>query len=149
MFRTLSALLLLAAWSCSPKPAENEKAIENSEDLCYVFISGKDSIRMNIQVVNDIFEGSMSYKMFEKDGSRGDIKGLIQGDTLIGEYHFHSEGMESWREMMFLKNGESLVEGIGPQDEQGSKMRFADRTQVTFTGMVLQPIDCGDEQPAQ
>lgn len=64
---------------------------------------GKDSIFLQLHIDNNIVNGDLEYKRFEKDRNKGTIKGMFRGDTLFADYTFMSEGVMSVREVMFLK----------------------------------------------
>ena len=66
----------------------------------------------------------------------------MYGDTLLAEYIFKSEGITSIREVAFLKQDDSFVEGYGDVEEQYGKMVFKNRSALSFTGKVLHKVDC-------
>lgn len=108
---------------------------------CYINVSGKDSLLLSYEDNLGTITGKMNYKNFEKDSSKGDISGLMNGDTLKVVYTFEAEGTTSNREIWFLKKDKNLVEGIGNYDESGEN--YADGKSVKFEkGAILTPVDC-------
>lgn len=108
--------------------------------LCYEGEMDKDSIFLSYEDNLGTVTGKLRYKHFQKDDNNGDISGLMSGDTLKLNYSFVSEGMNSDREIWFLKKGTELVEAIGKYDETGTT--YQNPKNITFTGMILQPTDC-------
>ena len=125
--------------------------IKDNEDLstepiltnCYAVISEKDSAFLSYEDNLGTITGKLHYKNYEKDSSKGDFSGLMNGDTLKVTYTFQSEGSTSNREIWFLKNGDELLEGIGKYDEKGEI--YADGKTVTFeNGHTFKSTDCKD-----
>lgn len=73
-------------------------------------------------------------------------KGLtleIEGDTIIAEYDFNSEGARSIREIVFLKKDGKLYEGFGDVETKGTKVVFKNRAALKFDGgLVFDPTAC-------
>jgi len=108
---------------------------------CFTAVSGKDSLFLSYEDNLGTITGKMNYKNFEKDSSKGDISGLINGDTLKVTYTFEAEGTTSSREIWFLKKNKELIEGIGKYDESGEN--YSDGKSVKFEGgNTLKPTDC-------
>ncbi len=135
--------------SCNntPKQAEgNDKSITKIQAKnCYTYTSDKDSVFMDITVEEDLVNGNLVYKLFQKDQNKGTIQGIIKGDTLIATYKFRSEGTESLREVAFLKKGNTFVEGFGEVEENNGGMVFKNTASLNFNSIIiLQPTkgDC-------
>src|SRR5689334_6162783 len=69
---------------------------------CYQGIKGLDTFQLNLESFKNVITGRLSYLFHEKDRSTGEIKGIMQGDTLIADYTFNAEGTTSVREVAFL-----------------------------------------------
>lgn len=95
---------------------------------------------MKLSFTGEAVKGDLTYKLYEKDKNFGTIDGVLRGDTIIGTYKFSSEGKISEREVAFLKQGEDLVEGFAPMNDNGT--RFKNEADLDFTGIVLQSDDC-------
>lgn len=108
---------------------------------CFVGNSGKDSLFLSYEDNLGTITGKIKYKNAEKDGSHGDLSGLIDGDTLKVTYTFQSEGKTSDREVWFLKKGNELIEGIGAHDASGEA--YSQTKSVKFSGgYTLKTADC-------
>jgi hypothetical protein len=141
------AVILTAGCQRKPEAATvTETVVEEPVSMtsgeCYLVVIGKDSIIMQIDVENNSVTGHLHYRFQEKDKSGGTLFGNLRGDTLIADYKFMSEGMESEREVAFLKSGEGFVEGYGDIEEQGSRMVFKDIRTLKFDGQQMQRADC-------
>ena len=79
----------------------------------------------------------MTYDYYQKDKSKGTIKGQLKCDTLFADYTFMSEGVESVREVVFIKIANGWVEGYGEIDDKDGKVTFKDRSKITFDNNVV------------
>ncbi|MCF2488356.1 hypothetical protein [Dyadobacter sp. CY347] len=133
--------------SCTKKESEttstNETAAQPSSE-CYAYATGKDSAFLHVDVTSDsIVTGELEYTLFEKDKNQGKIEGKINGDTLLASYKFMSEGVESTREVVFLKKDGDWVEGFGPVEEKDGSVMFSDRSKLDFTkGLTFKNAGC-------
>jgi hypothetical protein len=92
-----------------------------------------------------VITGSLVYNYYEKDKNSGTIKGNMYGDTLIADYIFNSEGITSTREVAFLKQQSAFIEGYGDMQEEGDKMVFKNRSNLSFSGKPLRMVNCKEE----
>lgn len=157
----LACLVIFAALSCEKKSTEttdlettakdsvvvaetNEPVESSTLQSCYVGVTGKDSVFISLEDNLGTYIGKMHYKNFEKDSSIGDISGTQNGDTLKLSYNFESEGMQSEREIYFLKKDGNLIEGIGDHKVEGDKDQYANPAKLKYEGHTLKPVDCKD-----
>jgi hypothetical protein len=81
-------------------PDASEKIVveEQVSDECYSGSIKKDTILMNLTIKgNEVTNGKLSYKFYEKDKNQGTLVGELKGDTLFADYTFMSEGVSSVR----------------------------------------------------
>lgn len=143
-------LTLLVAAACnnaaSDKPAPDSPAVVKtgeSPNRCYAYLSDKDTVRLQLSVDGKNVTGDLSYHLYEKDANNGTIRGYMSGDTLVADYTFTSEGMESVRELRFLKSDDIMIEGIGEMEETGGKMVYKTPGSIRYMGgMVLRKGSC-------
>ena len=140
-------LLVSACNSNSTEPAITPVAAEEKkiapEHSCYVYTSAKDTVNLHLQISGNIVTGDLAYNYFEKDKNTGTIQGSIKGDTLYAEYKFMSEGVESTREVVFLKKENDFVEGYGEAEEKNGKMIFKNTRSLNFNNnLILKKVAC-------
>jgi len=136
-------LSLVILVGCNSKGfVKEEPKAASAAQTCFVYRNDKDTVRMILTFDNQSVVGELTYNIFEKDGNTGSIRGTVVGDTILATYSFKSEGVKSERDVAFLKKGSSLVEGFAPMDESGR--HFANRAELDFTGIVLNPTNCYD-----
>ncbi|HEX6226893.1 MAG TPA: hypothetical protein VFZ52_20890 [Chryseolinea sp.] len=137
-------MTVIAMSGCGTASRTEEKLeIKSSASIeCYGHYTDKDSVFMKVAYAGDGVTGDIIYKLFEKDKNVGDFEGTLHGDTIFAVYNFVSEGQASTREIVFLKQGNTLVEGFAAMDESGT--RFKNRETVDFAGIVLQSEGCLD-----
>ncbi len=110
---------------------------------CYSMLNSADTVYMSIYKRDTLVEGSLTYKYSGKDKNDGSINGVMRGDTLIAEYSFISEGINSLREVVFVKKGNAFVEGFGDVEDDRGKMVFKNTSALTFDDKFkLQATDC-------
>ena len=147
----LLALLLLLGCKKEVDPLEELKipAPENPfSEVCYQGVQEKDTISMTlISKGNQLQYGKLSYNYYEKDKNEGTLVGAFHGDTLVGKYSFHSEGILSVREVIFLKQGNSYIEGFGPVvDDHKGTLTFKDRKAIAFNAALpLVEVPCKEQ----
>lgn len=141
----------ITAFSCKKEAAEStdlpltieEPQASGPLQRCFLYTSGKDSIRLAIIDHNNHASGRLEFKMFEKDNSDGTISGTFIGDTLFADYTFRAEGTKSVREMVFLRRQNQLIVGTGTLEEKGDKQIFSDPSSISFeSGVVLKAVAC-------
>jgi len=110
---------------------------------CYIGSIGKDTIVLKTERFPNVVTGILEYKFYEKDQSKGEFDGKMNGDTLIAEYTFSSEGTKSVRQVAFLLQGELALEGFGEMEERNGKMVFKDINEIKFDGTLkLYKTEC-------
>ncbi len=120
----------------------NKTAVEPETTMatgktCYQYIKGKDNAKLSLKIDGKMASGDLAYSWFQKDKNTGTIAGKMYGDTLVANYIFTSEGTRSVREVVFLKKGDKLLEGIGEVTLDGDKTLFMDRSRLTFGESVV------------
>lgn len=111
---------------------------------CYSAIIKKDTISLSLTVKDSsLEEGELHYNFFEKDKNHGTLTGTFKGDTLFADYTFMSEGKSSVREVVFLKKGNTFIEGYGDVEEKDNKTVFKDKKKLSFDSKVaLSKMHC-------
>ncbi len=128
-----------------PAAASEKMVVEELESKeCYRAILKKDTISLTLNIKNgQLSSGNLSY-FYEKDKNEGTLAGEMKGDTLYADYTFMSEGTSSVREVVFLKKGDSYIEGFGDViDDNKGKVTFKDKKELKFDeNIVLSKVDC-------
>ena len=146
------AIICGALFSCKNAEKSSSANEINSDALpippkeiteCYQYIRSKDTVQATLVIAGVVVSGDLDYKLFGKDKNSGKINGSMRGDTLIANYTFNSEGMESVREVAFLKINKTLIEGYGASELKNGKMVFKEIKKLNFaSGVVLNQIPC-------
>lgn len=110
---------------------------------CYSFNNGKDSIAMSIEIENNKAKGDLKFDYYEKDSNTGKFVGILNGDTLWANYTFISEGIESNREIVFLKQGDMWIQGYGEIMEKNNAFAFVNHEDIRFdNNFALEKVEC-------
>lgn len=149
-YNYLIAIVTILFTACQNRTNEldNEIAIDKnivnvSDVQCYAYIKNRDTANLSFTTTNGIIVGELSYQLYEKDSNEGIIEGEMKGDTLILDYTFNSEGIESERQVVILRKGNQLFEGYGDMEEKKGKLIFKDVSSLNFKGgIVFNKIDC-------
>ncbi len=145
MKKIVALVFAVCALSCDQKKEteieseeidlKNEQPVVDSARECFLWTKGKDSITMEYTRKANNVSGKLRYAWFEKDKNDGTFVGVFDGDTLRADYTFQSEGMTSVREIVFVRNGEKLLQGNGEMTEKDNKVVFVDR-KLDFTNTI-------------
>jgi hypothetical protein len=112
---------------------------------CYFSTTGKDTVKLKVEVFPNVVTGRLSYNLYQKDSNKGEFEGYLHGDTLLADYKFMSEGKLSTRQVIFLIKDNIATEGYGDMEEKDGKMVFKNTNDITFgKGLVLRKVDCGE-----
>lgn len=109
----------------------------NDSVYCYQYINNRDTATLSFKQDGKNVSGSLGYNLYEKDRNAGTISGLAKGDTIIADYTFQSEGKKSVREVVWLRKGETLVEGFGDVADSNGKTKFKDINKLSFGDAMI------------
>lgn len=87
-----------------------EAGTENTIAGCYHKISGRDTAKLSLIVDDGKVNGTLEYRIYEKDKNDGVITGILQDNILRATYEFQSEGVKSTRDVVFKLMGEQAYE---------------------------------------
>jgi hypothetical protein len=91
----------------------------------------------------DFITGLLVYNIYQKDKNTGTIQGSMQGDLLVADYSFNSEGVNSVRQVVFKKLGKVFEEGMGEMKEYDNKIIFTNIDSLHFNdSIVLKEFQC-------
>lgn len=108
---------------------------------CYFYNANGSEINLQLQYDGNKVSGTLNYALAEKDSNKGTIKGKVENNTLIADYTFYSEGIQSTRQVAFQFKDEKVIEGYGEMTEDGTQ--FKDVTQLSFdSNAPLTKTDC-------
>ena len=143
MIKASLCLIPLVLFACDEtgSPVGTDGVIPSAS--CYTYASPRDTVRLSITDLQGNTLGTLRYALAEKDRNTGTFEGEWSGDTLYANYTFQSEGVESEREVAFLRRGNHLTEGYGPVNSEGTG--FAARNKLNFPGQIeLTRTECDD-----
>ena len=142
-FIAVASLASCSDGSTKNPPGAAENATDSTTAYCYSSTRNRDTVLLHINISGEKVQGELEYNLYEKDRNKGTLEGVLKGDTLIADYKFLSEGVESVREVAFLKKGNDLIEGFGEAEEKKGKIMFKDIRALNFdNSFILQKVDC-------
>lgn len=137
--------------SCNNHSAQNNHetvaadTMQITETNCYEYINANDTIDLKIKNDGGAVTGTLVYNLYQKDKNKGTIKGSMEGDILIAEYSFMSEGVMSTRQVAFKKENNFMAEGYGPMIEKDNKMIFSNADSLSYNNSIkLTGINCSE-----
>ncbi|MDB5019280.1 MAG: hypothetical protein JWQ28_407 [Pedobacter sp.] len=127
--------------ACQNKPEPEQK--QANQQNCYSYNTNRDTVQLSLKIQGAQVSGNLFYSIHEKDKNSGSVEGKLRGDTLLLNYTFKSEGSQSVRQVAFLKQGNSLVEGYADVQEKGGIVMFKRPADLKFNSIiVLQKSAC-------
>ena len=110
---------------------------------CYLYAKNRDTATLSVKSDGNKVTGTLGYNLYEKDKNSGTFAGIVKGDTIIASYTFQSEGKQSIRDVVFLKQGDQLTEGFGDVQEINGEMKYKDISKLKFgNSIVFSKTDC-------
>jgi hypothetical protein len=145
------ALSIIVLASCNNKTKDKETVAvstkTNETAACYSYSKDNNNVILHITITDNLVSGDLVYDYFQKDKNVGKINGEMKGDTLYAEYTFQSEGVNSVREVAFLKKGNEWIEGYGDLEEQSGKMVFKNKATLNFkNNITLKQTKCNTDK---
>lgn len=146
------SFIALTMLNCKNKEQKTEKSNSDLEEVtaettppldlgCYVFNDGKNTVSLEITQNDAAIKGNLTYALSEKDKNSGHFTGQLKDGILIANYTFQSEGKESMRQIAFKVDKETLTEGYGELNNEGTA--FKDVNSINFISkMPLTKTDC-------
>lgn len=110
---------------------------------CYSYEKNGDHVELSIVNSGVGIKGELDYSISGKDKNAGGITGFQQGEILLLDYRFQSEGTKSLRQVAFKIDGQRLVEGYGNMHEENGKLVFDNPRKLSFPKtVVLKKVSC-------
>jgi hypothetical protein len=147
-FNILILAVLLAACNTQVKETEtNNPATVDQKNTkgtnCYLYAGLADTVSMNLTHLGDSVTGNLVYNFKEKDKNTGTISGKMNGNILIAEYTFLSEGIQSCRQVAFKLEGDKFIEGYGESYSRNDRFFFKYPDSLNFdSSFKLSETDC-------
>jgi hypothetical protein len=140
----ISAMTLFI--SCNKQKPEGKSEDGRIEmETCYRYINNKDTVQLNARIQDSTVTGTLVYKLSEKDKNEGTIQGYMDGDLIIADYVFTSEGTSSIRQVVFKKANNGLIEGYGDIVTENKRTKFKNKDSLDFNNSIfLQKSDCDE-----
>lgn len=144
----ISCLLLFVA--CNDNKKKESSSVKQQPSVkstsCYQYNNNKDTFYLELNQSGESVTGTLNYLFYEKDRNTGTIRGTMQGDLLIADYTFYSEGTVSTRQVVFKKVGDYYIEGYGDMDTDNNMNRFKDIPSLQYDDAIrLREINCSNQ----
>ena len=141
--KTIHILILIALLtSCNTPEGNTEKKGLKQADTntsiinCYQYASTSDTINLKVIHVGPSITGTLVYNLREKDKNVGTIQGTMNGNVLLADYTFMSEGIQSIRQVAFKLEGNVFVEGYGDSFVKDGRVQFSNVSSLSFSPSI-------------
>src|SRR5687768_369342 len=143
--KTNSGLLDSTTHQPGPVVIENPQVPDVSG--CYSKSFERDLYILQLEQTGNVLAGKLAFDNYQKDDSRGIVKGSVEGNVIKLWYDFTSEGMHSVMEIYFLIEAGGLLRGTGPVEVKGDTAYFKDPAAVKYDkNQFFKKIDCEDNR---
>lgn len=110
---------------------------------CFLRVTDRDTLVAALQQVGDSITGRLSFDNYQKDGSSGFVKGVLDSGILKLVYRFEAEGMKSVSEQYFKVTPEGLIQGLGQVQVKGDSAYFSSPADLSYDPVhLLRKTDC-------
>ncbi|TKC09397.1 hypothetical protein [Pedobacter frigoris] len=109
----LFAILIMALEGCIQTGYED---VSKNPIIRYVADNNGDTAIATIEMLSPAtFKGVLEIRYRGAYKDSGDIRGVVRGDTMIGDYNFQHYGLPKWNRnpLALLKRGDRLIMGEG------------------------------------
>jgi hypothetical protein len=114
-------------------------------DHCYQGDTGRDKQSIAYDLTGDQLKGVMEVQYFNLPPQTGKLKGTLRGDTLDGEFIYEQDEQMIYRQVIFLRQNDQWVEGIGELHEVDGKQVFNNMNALNFSHpLTLKKGACND-----
>ncbi len=138
--------LLVGSCNNSTDQSTEESTKSNEKNpavSCYRYITATDTINLKLTQIGQSVTGTLVYQLSGKDRNVGTIQGEINGDLLVADYHFLSEGTNSTRQVAFKKIDNYFIEGYGEVTTTDARISFKNLDSLQFNeSFKLKEFDC-------
>ncbi|MCU0633802.1 MAG: lipocalin family protein [Gemmatimonadaceae bacterium] len=125
-------------------PYEQRDDVAAPAPRCFESSTPELTARATLFLVDSTVTGRVRLAPREKDSNDGAFEGVVQRDsTLLGTYHFYSEGLLSARDAAFRIGQGQLTLATAPMEQRGDRLVFQRGQRLTFGGPSLREVACG------
>jgi len=112
---------------------------------CYMKKLDRDIYVLQLEQTGTAVTGKLQFDNYQKDDSKGTVKGIVDGNIVKLWYDFTAEGMHSILEIYFKKQGDGLIHGIGDTEVKGDSAFYKNPAAINFEEKQLfTKVDCAD-----
>lgn len=109
---------------------------------CYLLLFKKDTNALQLTVNPDnTVTGFLAWEPFEKDGARGWIDAVKDGELVKGNFTYMIEGSTQSEEVVFKLLENAVAKGRGALDVKGDRLVIIDKSSLVFDD-VYKKVDC-------
>lgn len=110
---------------------------------CWAYSQDDDLIGMTLEMRGQQVSGKLTYTVYDRDRSSGNIAGVMRGDTIIANYEYVTGSKKVIQEVVFLFRDNAFIEGDGPTEQRDGGTVFVDRSRLTFKNdRPLKSVPC-------
>lgn len=110
---------------------------------CYALQTSNNLILLQLDRVDSIVSGRLTYDIMGKDKNEGTISGSMRGDTFLADYHFKSGQKRFVRKVAFLRKGDAFIEGYGDLKQEGDSIVSSKTDPLNFnSATILEEVPC-------
>ena len=145
------AMVILA---CQPKakPAQEEETSNETNTFegtnCYIFTEGAeliDTTFLTLTIEGKKVTGYMAWEPWQKDGARGELRGILEGNKIVADWNYVIEGSEQSEEKIFVLEDDMVGEMTGELTEgEGGKLVLKDPDNAKV-GNYLSRVACKNQ----
>lgn len=100
---------------------------------CFIKTIGQDTFFLKLNIDGANATGDLVYNFYEKDDSKGAIKGTIENNIFHGSYEFSSEGVITTQPVIFKLEGNKAYEAVADSiTDQGTPVFPDNNGKVKF-----------------
>ena len=112
-----------------------------TEQLCFELRFKQDLSELKLNIQGEEVTGILNILPYEKDASKGTLKGKKKENTIRAEWTYVIEGNTQTEEVEFKLEGDKIFQRLGELEEKNGKFLLKETSKIEYSDPMLK-VEC-------